>query len=67
MVMLFYSGPRLQLGYLSAFTVVAIRTLVDFMIYDPSTYVARYRFPYSYISLGLLSLILTIYALTRTF
>ncbi|CAG8891841.1 unnamed protein product [Penicillium egyptiacum] len=66
-IVLFRTEPCLQLGYTSAFTVVAVGILVDFVICDPSSYAAQYRFPYSCVSLGLLSLIPTIYALTRTF
>lgn len=63
-VVLFHTEPYLQLGYISAFTVVAVGILVDFVICDPSCCAVRYRFPYSCVSLGLLSLVPTIYALT---
>ncbi|KAJ5500668.1 Hly-III-related protein [Penicillium expansum] len=66
-VLLFRPQPSLQLGYLAAFTVVAVGTLVDFLVWDPSICAARYRFPYSCVSLGLLSLIPTIHSLTGTF
>ncbi|KAJ5531433.1 Hly-III-related protein [Penicillium freii] len=66
-VLLFRAQPSLQLGYLAAFTVVAVGTLVDFLVWDPRICAARYRFPYSCISLGLLSLIPTIHTLTGTF
>ncbi|KAJ5500636.1 Hly-III-related protein [Penicillium expansum] len=66
-VLLFRPQPSLQLGYLAAFTVIAVGTLVDFLVWDPSICAARYRFPYSCVSLGLLSLIPTIHALTGTF
>ncbi|KZN92355.1 hypothetical protein EN45_025090 [Penicillium chrysogenum] len=65
-VVLFRTEPYLELGYISAFTVVAVEVLVDFVICDPSCCAVRYRFPYSCVSLGLLSLIPTIYALTGT-
>ncbi|CAG8175978.1 unnamed protein product [Penicillium salamii] len=65
-VVLFRTEPCLQLGYLSAFTVVAVGILADFVVCDPSICAVQYRFPYSCVSLGLLSLIPTIYALTRT-
>ncbi|KAF3002200.1 hypothetical protein E8E15_000400 [Penicillium rubens] len=35
-VVLFRTEPYLELGYISAFTVVAIEVLVDFVICDPS-------------------------------
>ena len=66
-VLLFRTQPSLQLAYLAAFTVVAVGTLVDFLVWDSSICAARYRFPYSCVSLGLLSLIPTIHALTGTF
>ncbi|KAJ6083111.1 hypothetical protein N7467_007246 [Penicillium canescens] len=65
-VVLFRTEPCLQLGYLAAFTVVAVGILVDFVVSDPSVCAVQCRFPYSCVSLGLLSLILTIYALTGT-
>ncbi|KAJ5775837.1 uncharacterized protein N7511_000848 [Penicillium nucicola] len=66
-VVLFRNEPSLRLGYLSAITVVAVGILVDFVVYDSSARAAQNRFPYSCISLGLLSLIPAIYALTGTF
>jgi predicted membrane channel-forming protein YqfA (hemolysin III family) len=66
-VVLFRAEPCLQLGYLAAFTVVAVGILVDFVVSDPSVYAVQYWFPYSCVSLGLLSLIPSIYALTGTF
>lgn len=63
-VVLFHTEPYLQLGYISAFTVVAVGILVDFVICDPSCCAVRYRFSYSCVSLGLLSLVPTIYSLT---
>ncbi|KAJ6057009.1 uncharacterized protein N7446_007908 [Penicillium canescens] len=65
----FRTKPYFQLGYLSVFTVVAVGILVDFVNWEPSICAARYRFPYSCVSLGLLSLTLipTIHALAGTF
>ncbi|CAG7951001.1 unnamed protein product [Penicillium nalgiovense] len=64
-VLLFRTQPSLQLGYLCAFTILAVGTLVDFLIWD-SSHDARYRFPYICVSLGLLSLIPIIHSLTGT-
>ncbi|OQD77354.1 hypothetical protein PENANT_c111G00717 [Penicillium antarcticum] len=65
-VVLFRTEPCLQLGYFSFFTVVAVGILVDFLVCDSSACAARNRFPYSCVSLGLLSLIPIIHALTGT-
>lgn len=65
-VLLFPAQPSIQLGYLFAFTLVAVGNLVDFLIWDPSISTARTRFPYHCVSLGLLSLVPTIHALTGT-
>jgi predicted membrane channel-forming protein YqfA (hemolysin III family) len=64
-VLLFRTQPALQLGYLCAFTIVAVGTLVDFLVWD-SSHAARYRFPYICVSLGLLSMIPIIHSLTET-
>ncbi|CAG7915486.1 unnamed protein product, partial [Penicillium olsonii] len=66
-VLLLRNQPSLQLGYLSAFTIVAVGTLVDLLVWDSSIHTSRYRFPYNCVSLGLLSLIPSIHALTGTF
>ncbi|CAG8945751.1 unnamed protein product [Penicillium salamii] len=65
-VLLFPAQPSIQLGYLFAFTLVAVANLVDFFICDPSISTARTRFPYHCVALGLLSLVPTIHALTAT-
>ncbi|KAJ5346170.1 Hly-III-related protein [Penicillium brevicompactum] len=65
-VLLFPAQPSIQLGYLFAFTLVAVANLVDFFIWDPSISTARTRFPYHCVALGLLSLVPTIHALTAT-
>jgi predicted membrane channel-forming protein YqfA (hemolysin III family) len=63
-VLQFTTQPSIQLGYLFAFTLVAVGNLVDFLVCDPTISTARMRFPYHCISLGLLSLVPTIHALT---
>ncbi|KAJ5593574.1 Hly-III-related protein [Penicillium hordei] len=64
-VLLFPTQPSIQLGYLFAFTMVAVGNLVDFLACDPAITTARMRFPYHCVSLGLLSLVPTIHALTE--
>ncbi|CAG7951651.1 unnamed protein product [Penicillium nalgiovense] len=66
-VLLLRNQPSLQLGYLSAFTIVAVGTLVDFLVWGSSIHASRSIFPYACVSLGLLSLIPSIHALTGTF
>ncbi|KAJ5340329.1 Hly-III-related protein [Penicillium brevicompactum] len=66
-VLLLRNQPSLQLGYLSAFTIVAVGSLVDFLVWGSSIHTSRYIFPYNCVSLGLLSLIPSIHALTGTF
>ena len=42
-VVLFRTEPCLQLGYLAAFTVVAVGILVDFVVSDPSVCAVQYQ------------------------
>lgn len=65
-VFLFPSQSYLQLGYLASFTVITIGNIVDLFIWDPSISIVRHRFPYHCSSLGLLSLVPAIHALTAT-
>jgi predicted membrane channel-forming protein YqfA (hemolysin III family) len=60
-VFLFPDQLSLQLGYLSAFTVLAVGNLLDFLSCEPLA--MRIRFPYHCASLGLLSLVPTMHAL----
>lgn len=66
-VLQFSVQPSLQLGYLFAFTIVAVGNLVDFLVMDSDASAFRMRFPYHCGSLGFLALVPTIYALTGTF
>lgn len=66
-VLQFSKQPTIQLGYLSAFTIVTIGNVVDFLVLDSSATVFRTRFPYHCVSLGLLALVPTIHALTGTY
>lgn len=66
LVLLFPAQPAIQLGYLFAFTLVAVGNLVDFLVWDSTISTAQMRFPYHCVSLGLLSLVPIIHALTGT-
>ncbi|CAG8926431.1 unnamed protein product [Penicillium salamii] len=66
-VLLLHNQPSLQLEYLSTFTIVTIKTLIDFLLYSSSIHTFQYIFPYNYISLNLLSLIPSIHTLIKTF
>ena len=66
-VLQFRTQPSVQLGYLFAFTLVAVGNLVDFLVLDSDASVVRARFPYHCVSLGVLALVPTIHALTETF
>ncbi|CAG8902356.1 unnamed protein product [Penicillium nalgiovense] len=46
-VLLLRNQPSLQLGYLSAFTIVAVGTLVDFLVWGSSIHASRSIFPYA--------------------
>ncbi|KAJ5642663.1 Hly-III-related protein [Penicillium lividum] len=62
-VFLFPNQPCLQIGYLSAFTVLAVGNLLEFLFCDPLPSALRIRFPYHCASLGLLSLVPSMYTL----
>ena len=67
MALQFHTQPSIQLRYLFAFIFIAIRNLVDFLVLDLDALVVYTRFLYHCVLLGVLALVLTIYALTKTF
>jgi hypothetical protein len=62
---LFPAQPLLQLGYASAFTVIAVGTLSDASLKDVNTGTLPGRFSPQFASLGLLALVPTIHALAE--
>lgn len=64
-VFLFPSQSAIQMAYISAFTTVATCNMLDFMCCESTMKSMRDRFPYHCVSLILLSLVPTIYALTQ--
>lgn len=64
-VLLFENQPWVQLGYSSAYTLVAVGNLVEFLFSDSHAPAIQIRFPYHCVSQGLLSLVPVIHALTE--
>jgi predicted membrane channel-forming protein YqfA (hemolysin III family) len=64
-VFLFPPQSTIQMAYISAFTTIATCNMLDFLCCESSIKTMRNRFPYHCISLILLSLVPTIYALTE--
>ncbi|KAJ5704811.1 hypothetical protein N7536_000500 [Penicillium majusculum] len=64
-VFLFPAQPLLQLGYASAFTVIAVGTLSDAYLKDVNTGAIPGRFPLQFASVGLLALVPTIHVLAE--
>jgi hypothetical protein len=62
---LFPAQPLLQLGYASAFTVIAVGTLSDAYLKDMNTGTFPGRFSLQFASVGLLALVPTIHALAE--
>ncbi|CAG8015791.1 unnamed protein product, partial [Penicillium nalgiovense] len=62
---LFPAQPLLQLGYVSAFTVIAVGSLSDDYLQDTNTGAFSGRLSLQFASVGLLALVPTIHALAE--